>query len=86
MSFETFKDEAEEILNASDIIPSPLQHETNRPPIIEAYKKLRLEKSSTDGYIILLMGYARSPIRDFESYLRIAVGLDEDDFYIILKQ
>ena len=32
------------------------------------------------------MGYARSPIRDFESYLRIVVGLDEDDIQLILKQ
>ena len=32
------------------------------------------------------MGYARSPIRDFESYLRILVGLDEEDIQLILKQ
>ena len=31
------------------------------------------------------MGYARSPYRDFESYLRIIVGL-EDDIRLILKQ
>ena len=45
-----------------------------------------MEKSSTDGYIILLMGYARSPYRDFESYLRIVIGLDEDDIQLISKQ
>ena len=32
------------------------------------------------------MGYARSPFRDFESYLRIVVVLDEDDIQLILKQ
>ena len=32
------------------------------------------------------MGYARSPFRDFESYLRIVVDLDEDDIQSILKQ
>ena len=32
------------------------------------------------------MGYARSPSRDFESYLKIVVGLDEDDIRLILKQ
>ena len=32
------------------------------------------------------MGYARSQFRDFESYLRIVVGLQEDDIQIILKQ
>ena len=32
------------------------------------------------------MGYASSPFRDFESYLRIIVGLEEDDLRLILKQ
>ena len=32
------------------------------------------------------MAYARSPFRDFESYLRIVVGLDENDIQLILKQ
>ena len=32
------------------------------------------------------MGYARSPFRDFESYLRMVVRLDEDDIHLILKQ
>ena len=48
--------------------------------------KISLEKSSTDGYIILLIGYARSPFRDFKSCFRIVVGLDEDDIELILKQ
>ena len=30
------------------------------------------------------MGYARSLFRDFEIYLRIVVGLDEDDIQLIL--
>ena len=47
---------------------------------------MRSEKSSTDGYITLLLGYARSRFRDFESYLRMIVGLDEDDIRLILKQ
>ena len=32
------------------------------------------------------MGYDRSLFRDFASYLRIVVGLDEDDTRLILKQ
>ena len=32
------------------------------------------------------MGYARSPLRDFESYRRIVVGFDEDDIQLISKQ
>ena len=32
------------------------------------------------------MGYARSPFRDFESYLRLVFGLDGQDIQLILKQ
>ena len=57
-----------------------LQHDIKEPRIIKTYKKLKSEKSSADGYLILVMGYARSPYRDFESYLRIFVVLDEKIF------
>ena len=77
--FTELKDEVEEILNISDITPSYLQHEIIGPLFIEWFRELRLEKLSIDEYIILIMGYARSPFRNFESYLIIVVGLDEDD-------
>ena len=32
------------------------------------------------------MGYARSPFRDFEGFLRNVVGSDEDDIQLISKQ
>ena len=32
------------------------------------------------------MSYARSPFRDFESYLRTVVGFNEDDIRWILKE
>ena len=35
---------------------------------------------------MLLMCYVRSAFRDFQSYLRVLVGLDEDDVQLILKQ
>ena len=69
-----------------DITPFHLQHEKIGPKIFEAYRKLRLEKSSTDGYIKFLMADARSPFRDFENCLRIVIGLDEDDIQLYLKQ
>ena len=75
-SFTELKDEFEEILNISDITPYHLQHETIGPRIILTYWKLGSEKSSTDGFIILLMGYATPPFRDFVSYFRIVVGLN----------
>ena len=85
-SFEELKDELEEILSNSDITASHLQHENIGPCIIQAYKKLRSENLNTDGYIKILMGYARFAFRDVESYLRSVVGLDEDDFQLIFKE
>ena len=85
-SFQELKDKLEEILNFPNVTDGFLEGETIGPRIIKTYWKLRSEKSSTDGYNIFLLGYARSPFRDFESYLRIVVGLDEDDIRLILKQ
>ena len=48
--------------------------------------KLETEKKHIDGYYMLLLGYARSPFRDFESCLRIVNGLFAEDIQIILKQ
>ena len=85
-SFEELKDEVEEILNIPEITDNHLEDETLAPRIAETYWKLGNHKTSHDGYFILLMGYARSPFRDFESYLRIIVGLEEDNIQLILKQ
>ena len=85
-SFLELKDEIEEILNIPNITDSHLEDETLTPLIFDTYQKLRSDKSSQDGYILLLMGYARSPFRDFESYLRIVIGLEEDNIRLILKQ
>ena len=85
-SFGDLKDEIREILKISDITPSHLQHEIIGPRFIETYNKFRLDISCTNGCIILIMSYARFPVRDFKSYLRMVVGLDEDDIQIILKQ
>ena len=40
---------------------------------------------NTDGYMILLLGYSASSFRDFESYLRLVIGLD-GDIQLILKE
>ena len=85
-SFEELKDEVGEILDIPEITDGHLEDDILAPRIAETYWKLRSDKSSHDGYIILLMGYARSPFRDFESYLRIVVGLEEDNIRLILKQ
>ena len=85
-SFAELKDELEEILEISDVTNDHLQDDTIAPRIIEAYKNLRLEKTSTDGYLILLKFYARSPFRDFDGFLRMTGDLNEDDIQLISKQ
>ena len=56
-SFTAIKDELEEIPNISDITPYHLQHERTGTRIIQAYRKLGLEKSSTNGFIIYNNGF-----------------------------
>ena len=63
-----------------------LEDETLGPQIAKTYWELRSDKSSHDGYIILLMGYTKLPFVDFDSYLRIVIGLEEDNIRLILKQ
>ena len=75
-----------EVLGLSDFSPEDLLHEIRRPNIIVIYRKLSTEKSQTDGCYLLLRDYVHSPFREFESYIRIVVGLNEDDIRVILKQ
>ena len=83
--FEKLQDELEEIVNISNITHELLQNEIIGPRVISAYKKLETEKGQTDGYYMLLLGYARSPFGCFENYLRFFVGLNGDDRQLILK-
>ena len=85
-SFEELKDEIEEILDIPNITDDHLEDETLALRIAETYWKLRSDKTSHDGYTILLTGYANSSFRDFETYLRIFVGLGDDNIRLILKQ
>ena len=84
--FIELKDELEEILNIPHITNEHLNDKVLGPRIIDEYYKPSHEKISTDGYMILLLGYSNSPFRDFDSYLRIVVGLEEEDIQLILKQ
>ena len=85
-SYTQLKDKVAEVLGLSDITPEELEHEIFGPKYIEIYRKLSTEKSQTDGFYLLLRDYDQSPFRDFEIYLRIVVGLVEDDIQLILKQ
>ena len=85
-SFEELKGEIEDIVIISNSSNKHLQDEKKAPVIVSACRKLQTEKRMTDGYYMFLMGYARSPFGDFESCLRIVVGLYKDDIWLVLKQ
>ena len=84
--FLELKDELEEILNISHITNEHLDDEVLGPRITDEFIKLSNEKKSSDGYMILLLGYSRSLFRDFESYLRFVIDLPEEDIQLILKE
>ena len=85
--FIELKDELEEILNIPHISQEHLEDEVLGPRVFDMFNELSNEKKNSDGYMLLLLGYARSLFRDFESYLRIVIGLDEEDIHLthILK-
>ena len=84
--FLELKDELEEVLNIPHITQEHLEDEKIGSRIIDEFFKLSHEKINSDGYMILLLGYSKSLFRDFESYLRIVVGLGDEDIRLILKQ
>ena len=84
--FLDLKDEIEEILNIPHITREHLLDDEIASRIIDEYHKLSQEKKNSDGYTILLLKYTRSQFRDFESYLRIRVGLDEENIQLILRE
>ena len=84
--FLDLKDELEEILGIPHLTREHLLDDETASRFIDEYHKLSHEKKNSDGYTILLLNYSRSQFRDFESYLRIRVGLDEEDIQLILKE
>ena len=84
--FLDLKDELEEILGIPHITREHLLDDETASRIIDEYHKLSHEKKNSDGYTIFLLNCSRSQFRDFESYLRIRVGLDEQDIQLILKE
>ena len=86
ISFEELKNELELMANLPDTTPEDLEDDILSPRVIQAYRKLKIQKGATDGFMRLLMAYSEPSFRDFESYLRIVAGLNEDDIQLILKQ
>ena len=85
IGFLELKDEVEEIINIPHFTPEHPQDDEIGPRIFDEFYKLSHEKKNSDGFMILLVGYSRSPFRDFESYLRSVVALAEENIQLILK-
>ena len=83
-SFTELADQVVDLLIISTLTNKYLG--TMVPGIFKAYSKPASENRWTDGYIMLLMGYACSLSRDFKGYLGILFGSDEEDIRTILKQ
>ena len=62
--FLELKDELEEILNISHITQEHLEDEIIGPRIIDEFIKPSTEKKNSDGYMLLLLRYARSHFRE----------------------
>ena len=84
--FLDLKDELEEILGIQHITREHLLDDETASRIIDESHELSQEKKNSGGYTILLLNFSRSQFRDFETYLRSRVGLDEEDFQLILKE
>ena len=84
--FLDLKDDLEEILIIPHITQEHLLDDETASRIFDEYHKLSHEKKNCDGYTIILLNYSRSQFRDFETYLRIRVGLNEEDIQLILKE
>ena len=84
--FLELKDKLEENLKIPHITTEHLDDEILGPHIIDEYNKLSIEEKNRDGYMVFLLRYSASSFRDFESYLRPVVGLDEEDVQLILKE
>ena len=84
--FLDLKDELEEILGTPHFTREHLLDDETTSRTIDEYHKLSQEKKNSDGYTILLLNYSRSQFREFEGFLRIRVGLDEEDIQLILKE
>ena len=82
-SYTELKDDPEDILGISDVSPKHLRDKIIGLRFFIAYRKLTSEKRHTDGHYFSVMGYARPPIRNFESYFRTVVGLDEEDDQLV---
>ena len=85
-SYDPLKDSIAEVVGLSDFSSDDLQHEIHGLDTITTYRILAIGKRQVDGSSISLLGYTQSPFRVFGSYLRVLVGLDEDDTQLVSKQ
>ena len=85
-SYEKVWDENEKDLGNTDITATDLQDCIIGPIIIQQYRKQISKRMNNDKYLSILAVYNRSIFRDFESFLRTAVDLVEDDIRLVLDE
>ena len=86
ISCEKVGDENEKDLGITDITATDLQDCIIGPIIIQEYRKQISKRMNNDKYLSILAVYNRTIFRDFESFLRTAVDLVEDDIRLVLDE
>ena len=86
ISYEKVWDENEKDLGIRDITATDLQDYIIGPIIIQEYRKQIRKRMKNDKYLSVLAVYNRSIFHDFESFLRTAVDLVEDDIRLVLDE
>ena len=86
ISYEKVWDENEKDLGIRDITATDLQDYIIGPIIIQEYRKQIRKRIKIDKYLSDLAVYNRSIFQDFESFLRTAVDLVEDDIRLVLDE
>ena len=86
ISYEKVWDENEKDLGIRDITATDLQDYIIGPIIIQEYRKQIRKRMKNDKYLSVLAVYNRSIFQDFESFLRTAVDLVEDDIRLVLDE
>ena len=84
ISYEKVWDENEKNLGIRDITATDLQDYIIGPIIIQEYRKQLRKRMKNDKFLSVLAVYNRSIFQDFESFVRTAVDLVEDDIRLVL--
>ena len=86
VSYENVRDEIEKYLDFSDQTATNLENEIIAPIITKEYREQVTKRMKDDGYMRILWVYVSSIFQDFESFLRTALYVVEDDIRLVLDE